>query len=48
MFVYILMLDKLLDEIKDTIDLDKFVDVKILVETDNFFSQIILGEQLAV
>lgn len=42
------MLDKLLDEIKDTIDLGNFVDVKILVETDNFFSQIILGEQLSV
>lgn len=42
------MLDKLLDEIKDTVDLGNFVDVKILVETDNFFSQIILGEQLSV
>ena len=42
------MLDTLLDEIKDTIDLDKFVDVKILMETDNFFSQKILGKELAV
>lgn len=42
------MVDTLLDEIKDTIDLDKFVDVKILMETDNFFSQIILGKELAV